>query len=678
MKVSYNWLQTYFDTPLPSPEAVGEKLTFHAFEIDGVEKVGEDFVIDVDVLPNRAHDCLSHRGIAKELSVILDIPFKKDVLRTELGKVGAGLPQSKILSVEVDNARLCRRYTSAVIQGVKVGPSPVWLQKSLETLGQKSINNVVDATNYVMFGLGQPLHAFDASRLKQANGKFLIHVRSAKRGEKITVLTGEEYVLTQDDLLIVDGNADTPIGIAGIKGGLAAHVDETTTDIIIESANFHPINTRKTSQSIKVRTDASARFENELASEMALYGLTEVVALIQEIAGGAVEGYVDVYPLQRSMQYKAGVSINEINGLLGTQIVAKDVENILNRFGFSYEKVSPIEKVLACVATLIGVPYKYGASISYDAPHAFDCSSFVGYAFAQAGVGLPRMAIDQYVYGKEITEADLQPGDIIFSRSNPEDRKELTFNLLADGTEVTHKGPQTRSQEFLSGTEVVDGVSHNGIYLGAGKVMHASQEGVIEELYKESSYFSDVVGFRRMSNADERYVVAVPFERLDLHAHTSFLVSGNKEDLIEEIARIYGYTNIGEVTPWRKGDVPVHKKYYYAEKIRDFLTQRGFTEVYTYSLRDNGELELENPFASDKNFFRVNLRDGVSSSITLNEKNSAVLGLDTVKVFEIGDVFKDNKEQTAVCIGVSKKDAVTEAHIKELFKELEVVERGRH
>ena len=467
--------------------------------------VGDDSVIDVDVLPNRAHDCLSHRGIAKELSALFSMPLKRDVFREEQKKIGEELPLSKILSVEIDDVLLCRRYAGAVIQGVKVDRSPDWLKKRIEAVGQKSINNIVDATNFVMLNLGQPLHAFDMKKLKENSGKVSIVVRNAKNGEKICTLGGEEYELDTTNLLITDGNAKAPIGIAGVKGGKLSEIDEETTDIIIESANFHPVSIRKTSQRLKLRTDASTRFENELSPESVYYGITEVVKLIVEIAGGDVEGFVDMYPKQADDNRAINLSTKDINKLLGTSIDNAHVEDILKRLDFA-------------------------------------------------------------------------------------------FTL-----------------------------------------------------------------------EDETYTVTAPFERRDISIPA---------DVIEEIGRMYGYENIGEEVPQKEREVPVRKKFYYAERIRDFLTKGGFTEVYTYSLRNNGELELENPLASDKNFMRITLQDGIRDSIALNEKNKTVLGLDNIKIFEIGNVFLSKGEHTSVCIGVSQQDENIENTIINLFEELHTESKG--
>ena len=182
MRVSLSWLQTYFEAPLPSITEVAEALTFHAFEIEDVT----DATLEVKVLPDRAGYALSHRGVAKELSAILDIPMKEDLLRAPL----VAHDSTPLLTVNIEDSG-CTRYMGALVQGVAVGPSPAWLQTFLESVGQRSINNVVDATNFVMLGLGQPLHAFDASRLTNTDG-YAIGVRASLEGETITTLSGEE------------------------------------------------------------------------------------------------------------------------------------------------------------------------------------------------------------------------------------------------------------------------------------------------------------------------------------------------------------------------------------------------------------------------------------------------------------------------------------------------------
>ncbi len=324
MKVSLKWLQTYFDAPLPGAEAISDAFTFHAFEID--ELKGD--LMDVKVLPNRAADCLSHRGIAKELSAILDVPLTSDSLREALPV----FPKTEELAVTIEDETKCLRYMGALVKGVKVGPSPVWLREALEAVGQRSINNVVDATNYVMLDIGQPLHAFDATKLKVKNGAYAIGVRVARAGETITTLTGDEYELSPGIQLITDAHSDMPIALAGVKGGKTAELTSDTTDIIVEAANFDGTTTRRAAQSLRLFTDASLRFQNRPSPELAAYGMRDVLKLITDIAGGETVGVTDVHPSRPQMSPVA-VSHARVDSLLGSKLTIADIEEVFRRLG---------------------------------------------------------------------------------------------------------------------------------------------------------------------------------------------------------------------------------------------------------------------------------------------------------------------------------------------------------
>ena len=323
MKVSLKWLQKYFDEPLPNAQEVADAYTFHAFEIEEAE--GD--LMDVKVLPNRAADCLCHRGLAKELAAILNIPLTRDPLREPLPMWDVGRPT---LRIEIEDPKKCLRYMGAVVKGVQVGPSPAWLKEALERVGQRSINNLVDATNYVMLDLGQPLHAFDAHRLVERGGACSIVVRDAKDGERITILTGDEYGLTPERLLIVDGNADTPIGIAGVKGGSVAEITNATTDIIIESANFDGTSVRRTAQALKLVTDAPLRFQNRPSPELCAYGMQAILELIQKVAGGDAVGVVDAYPNPATLS-PVSTTLSRINGLLGSEFTTQEMQDVFLR-----------------------------------------------------------------------------------------------------------------------------------------------------------------------------------------------------------------------------------------------------------------------------------------------------------------------------------------------------------
>ncbi len=354
MHISRHWLQKFFDDELPQTSALCDALSFHAFEVEGIKQVGDDEVLDVKVTPNRGHDCLSHRGIAKELSAILNIPLTKDPFaqKPDLSKV------SSKVSVVIDTP-LCSRYIAGYIRGVKVGPSPQWLRARLEAIGQRSINNIIDATNFVMFNLGQPIHAFDANKI---SGK--ITVRHLTKGDQLDLLkTTKEIkggvvagwsrtvVQLEEHGSIAISDDTGPIALAGIKGGEKTGINSQTVDLIVEAANFDGVAIRKSTQFLNLRTDASQRFEQVISPELAAYGMQSVTELILKLAGGTLEGFVDVYP-EPQEQTHAAVSLSHINRVLGMELTGADVAQTFTRLGLPYkeeggffEVVVPLERL---------------------------------------------------------------------------------------------------------------------------------------------------------------------------------------------------------------------------------------------------------------------------------------------------------------------------------------------
>lgn len=499
MKISYNLLQTYFKDFLPKPAELADLLTMHSFEIEGMTEHDGDTIFEMKTLANRAHDCLGHIGVTKEVSLLLNIRLERNPL---LVSTNAWLPSEKV-AVRVEDQKLCARYAGLVIEDVQVGASPEWLQKRLSALGQKSINNIVDATNIVMFEIGQPLHAFDMDKLTVKDGKVTIAVRMAQEGEKINTLGGGEHSLTKEILLITDGNSEVPISIAGIKGGVQAEITTETKNIFVESANFDPISIRKTAQKLGLRTDASVRFEHELSSELVYPALVAVAETILAVASSEttfVEGVIDIYtePVERA---DVSVTLEEISALIGTSIPPSDAERILRSLSAGFEE--------------------------------------------------------------------------------------------KNGT----------------------------------------------------------------------YTVTPPFERLDLMI---------KEDLIEEVGRIYGYKQVEPKKLSHVENIPVNPRVLLATKIRNILTEAGYIEVFTYVFLDEGVVVLENPIAKDKKFLRKDLIAGLTSSLALNKINSPLLGFDTVRIFEIGNVFTKEGEKWRLGIGVkhATKKKENEAEVLHVAEKL--------
>ena len=354
MKVSYNWLQDLIGKKLPAPDKLADLLTFHSFEVEEVKKQDpassagkKDWVLDIDVLPNRAHDCLSHQEIAREIAILLKYPFELIDYSKKIKESSKSI--NDLVKIEVKDSNLCPRYMARAIVDVKVGPSPEWVQERLKACGLKPINNIVDIANYVMLETGQPLHAFDADKLDQ---KTLI-IRRAKKGEKIVSLDNEKYDLNEKILVIAD--AKKPVCIAGIKGGQGPEIDNKTTKIVLEAANFNSLIIRKASQQLKLRTDASWRFENELDPN-----LTEEIDmaayLIQEIAQGKVlKGTIDIYP-KKVYPKKIGLDIEKVHSLLGVKIPEKEIKSILTRLGFESKGNKKLEVTIPTRRLDVSIP----------------------------------------------------------------------------------------------------------------------------------------------------------------------------------------------------------------------------------------------------------------------------------------------------------------------------------
>lgn len=473
MKVSRAWLQNYFETELPSSEAIADTLTFHAVEIEEIE--GD--MLDVKILPDRAAYMLSHRGVALEIAASLNLPLKEDPLKTEIPQY----PRTDRIAVSVEDAALCPRYMAALVTGVTVGPSPAWLKDALTAVGQRSINNVVDATNYVMLNIGQPLHAFDADKLAEKDGSYHLAVRGALEGETITTLTNDDYVLPEGTLVIVDQNADAGVGIAGVKGGKRAEIDAGTTNLIIEAANFDGTQVRKTAQALKLWTDASQRFQNKPSAALAAYGMRDVLALIVEIAGGTVIDVIDAYAGSDTMT-PVTVTLAKINSVLGTSYTADAVRGAFDRLGFSY------------------------------------------------------------------------------------------------------------------------------------------------------------------TETEDAFTVLPSFERRDLVI---------AEDLVEEVGRILGYEQIEGVELPLQATAADQRRYRGIERIKDFLLERGYSEVSTQSFAKEGDIELANPLQQDAPWLRASLLSNMDAALTRAAYAAPrMVGPDAdVRLFEVGNVFTKDGEVLVLALG---------------------------
>lgn len=323
MLISRNWLQSHFETELPSSEKIAETLMMHSFELEGIEEKENDTIIDIDVLPNRAHDCLSHAGVAKEYSVLTGY----ELIKQRYHYHDAVTHNENTIKVENDSPDQCYRYMARIINNIEVAESPQWLRDRIESIGQRSINNIVDATNYVMFDIGNPMHAFDADKIEGG-----ITVRNAVEGETLVILGGEEIVLKSHDLVIADDAG--VLALAGVKGGVKAEVTKDTKNIVIEVANFNPATTRTTARRVKILTDSSKRFENGISSEIAPIAMEAISRLITDcMPGESIGPVVDVYT-QNEEEVVINVSCKHINSLLGLNFSTDEIQEILAKMDY--------------------------------------------------------------------------------------------------------------------------------------------------------------------------------------------------------------------------------------------------------------------------------------------------------------------------------------------------------
>lgn len=322
MKISLNWLKEFVDVSAEL-RSLKRDLTMLGLNVESTAQAGDDWVLDLEVTTNRP-DWLSHYGVAREVAAFYRQPLKRPEIQVKESKAAA----TGEISIEIADPDLCARYCGRVLKGVQVKPSPAWLQKRLEAVGQRSINNVADVTNYVLLELGHPLHAFDLAHVQEKK----IIVRRARAGELLRTLDGVNRTLTADNLVIADGRR--AVALAGVMGGEESEISSTTRDVLLESAWFDPFSIRRTARSQGMHTEASHRFERGADVEMARLAIDRTASLIAELAGGEIlRGVVDVYP----RPYKgAELSLrpSEILRILGVDVSREETERILRALGF--------------------------------------------------------------------------------------------------------------------------------------------------------------------------------------------------------------------------------------------------------------------------------------------------------------------------------------------------------
>ncbi len=333
MRVSFNWLKDYVDIRI-SPEAVAEKLTMAGLEVTSLTRIDADAIMEIEVTPNRA-DCLSIIGIAREVAAICGKKLKVPKIPSFRGKSGVGA------SIQIQDKRQCLRYLGRVIKNVKVGPSPEWLSQRLEAMGIRAVNNIVDISNFCLLEFGQPLHAFDLDKLQ---GQRII-VRTAREGEQIVTIDGVKRNLDKTMLVIAD--RFNPQAIAGIMGAKVSEVNEATTNILLESAYFNPLNIHNTSRKLGLATQSSYRFERGVDLEGVSLASSRATELIQKLARpdkgkarGVVIGKLIDKGKKGSERNRVRLRFTEVKQCLGVEVSPAQIREFLRKLQFSIVRKS--------------------------------------------------------------------------------------------------------------------------------------------------------------------------------------------------------------------------------------------------------------------------------------------------------------------------------------------------
>lgn len=320
MNISYNWLKDLVETD-SSVQELAEKLTRAGLAVEGIHAFGDDFVMDFDITSNRG-DALSHLGIAREIAAIENSKLKIKNYEDQEPKT-----EDQNL-VTIEDPDLCHRFTARVIRNVKIAPSPEWLVKRLEAIGERAINNVADITNYVMHELGQPMHSFDFNKLAENR----IVVRRARAGETIKTLDEVERKLDETMLAICD--AEKPVAVGGVMGGFESGISDETTEVLLEVAYFDRDSIRQTSRKLKLSTEASHHFERGVDIENLIRASNRATELICELAGGEAGEFVDVYPTKFTPNEIKSENIQfAVKRLTGLEVEESEILQILDSLG---------------------------------------------------------------------------------------------------------------------------------------------------------------------------------------------------------------------------------------------------------------------------------------------------------------------------------------------------------
>ncbi len=602
-------------------------------------------IIEFEITPNRP-DCLSIEGIGRETAVSLNKTFKnprKDIDNIQIQD------KSDIegLTAEITEPSLCYRYIARMVKNVKVGPSPEWMRKRLKACGMRSINNIVDITNYVMLEMGQPMHAFDINSIE---GKH-ITVRRAKNGEKITTLDEEERILDENDLVIADINK--PVAIAGVMGGMNSEIEQNTDTVVFEAAMFYGGNVRKTAKKLGLRTESSSRFEKGLSAENTLRAINRAVQLVEELGvGEPVDGKIDIYPSKQKIN-KIKLDVEKINSLIGTNLSKEEMIDILEKLGINVENDMAI------------APY-FRMDLEFVADLAEEIARFYGYdklettlirAETTMGIKNKEQKIEDiiqnilvtnglseiYTYGF-LSEKDLEKSKI---KKEIIDNAITIINPLGDEFKLMRPTTIPSMMQILAGNnnkknqnvKLFD-ISKN--YKNTDGQIEAGEVPVQENILTIGMY-GDVVDFYTLKGLVENILEATNVNRYDIEKereNESYHPGrcANFKVGIDTIA------TFGEVHPEVLANYDINKRVYLAEV--------NITKITKYSKPDKKYTEVPKFPAIERDIAIIvdeDVQVGDIEKAIINKSKKMLKGKKGLEELQLFDIYRDAK------IGENKK-----------------------
>ncbi len=435
MKISIEWLKEYVDVQ-ESPEKLKQDLSMIGLLVEGLAEAPGTAVLEIEVTSNRP-DCLSHIGIAREIAALYRRPLRLPPVQDKLSVPTERIPYK----IEIKDTDLCPRYVGLVLDGVKVGASPEWMQRRLEAAGMRPLNNVVDITNYVLLEMGHPLHAFDFDVLR--GGKIV--VGRATAGDRFKTLDGNDRDLDGEMLMINDGEG--PVAVAGVMGGLNSEISLTTTRVLLESAYFQPASVRRTSKKLGLSTEASYRFERGADWEITVAAIARTCYLIEQLAGGRIAGSLqDAYPAKKSPMC---IHLRRQNAaaLLGVDMDSDFIESTLQRLEFKLDRKAEGAWEVRCPT--------FRADMELEADLIEELARFYGYdnipttlpASKTVGIHSPVYALENAIRSIMVGQGYYEAVNLSFAS----DADHVEFPPVA-GDRIAVRNPLTEDTQYMRTT----------------------------------------------------------------------------------------------------------------------------------------------------------------------------------------------------------------------------------